>query len=57
MDVCLSDYGHCNNVSPKHACIFYDEVTARFILCICILILVMLDTNIRPDIELISMFE
>ncbi len=26
MDVCLADYGHCNFVSPKHACIFYDEV-------------------------------
>lgn len=25
-DVCLSDYGYCNYVSPKHAVIFYDEV-------------------------------
>lgn len=27
MDVCLMNYGHCNYVSGKHACIFYDEVT------------------------------
>lgn len=26
MDVCLMNYGHCNYVSGKHACIFYDEV-------------------------------
>lgn len=26
MDVCLTNYGHCNYVSGKHACIFYDEV-------------------------------
>ncbi|NWQ82960.1 PHF12 protein, partial [Columbina picui] len=25
MDVCLTSYGHCNYVSGKHACIFYDE--------------------------------
>ena len=25
-DVVLGDYGHCNFVSTKHACIFYDEV-------------------------------
>lgn len=28
MDVCLTSYGHCNYVSGKHACIFYDEVSA-----------------------------
>lgn len=28
MDVCLANYGHCNYISPKHACIFYDEVGA-----------------------------
>lgn len=28
MDVCLTNYGHCNYVSGKHACIFYDEVRA-----------------------------
>ncbi|NP_001084665.1 uncharacterized protein LOC414625 [Xenopus laevis] len=27
MDVCLTNYGHCNYVSGKHACIFYDEVS------------------------------
>ncbi|XP_076367507.1 PHD finger protein 12-like isoform X1 [Tachypleus tridentatus] len=27
MDVCLANYGHCNYVSAKHACIFYDEVS------------------------------
>lgn len=27
MDVCLTKYGHCNYVSGKHACIFYDEVS------------------------------
>ena len=26
MDVCLTQFGHCNFVSAKHACIFYDEV-------------------------------
>lgn len=26
MDVCLTNYGHCNYISGKHACIFYDEV-------------------------------
>lgn len=26
MDVCLTTYGHCNYISGKHACIFYDEV-------------------------------
>lgn len=25
-DVSLTKYGHCNYVSPNHACIFYDEV-------------------------------
>ncbi|KAH7955532.1 hypothetical protein HPB52_001206 [Rhipicephalus sanguineus] len=25
MDVCLRDFGHCDFVSAKHACIFYDE--------------------------------
>ncbi|XP_069767714.1 PHD finger protein 12 isoform X1 [Narcine bancroftii] len=25
MDVCLTNYGYCNYVSGKHACIFYDE--------------------------------
>lgn len=29
MDVCLTSYGHCNYVSGKHACIFYDEVSAQ----------------------------
>ena len=29
MDVCLSNFGHCNYVSPKHACIFYDEVSFK----------------------------
>ena len=28
-DVCLSSYGFCNYVSPKHAVIFYDEVKIR----------------------------
>ncbi|MGH0177826.1 UNVERIFIED_CONTAM: hypothetical protein FKN15_076071 [Acipenser sinensis] len=30
MDVCLADYGHCNYVSGKHACIFYDENTKHY---------------------------
>ncbi|XP_022248416.1 PHD finger protein 12-like [Limulus polyphemus] len=30
MDVCLTNYGHCNYVSAKHACIFYDELTKHF---------------------------
>ncbi|KFM80552.1 PHD finger protein 12, partial [Stegodyphus mimosarum] len=30
MDVCFSNYGHCNYVSGKHASIFYDEVTKRY---------------------------
>ena len=31
MDVCLTQFGHCNFVSAKHACIFYDDVS-NFIL-------------------------
>ncbi|XP_051541513.1 PHD finger protein 12-like isoform X2 [Myxocyprinus asiaticus] len=30
MDVCLTKYGHCNYVSGKHACIFYDEITKQY---------------------------
>ncbi|XP_053562154.1 LOW QUALITY PROTEIN: PHD finger protein 12 [Bombina bombina] len=30
MDVCLTNYGHCNYVSGKHACIFYDEITKHY---------------------------
>ncbi|XP_067866082.1 PHD finger protein 12-like [Heterodontus francisci] len=30
MDVCLINYGHCNYVSGKHACIFYDENTKHY---------------------------
>lgn len=30
MDVCLTNYGHCNYVSGKHACIFYDENTKHY---------------------------
>ncbi|XP_063151140.1 PHD finger protein 12 isoform X2 [Candoia aspera] len=30
MDVCLTDYGHCNYVSGRHACIFYDENTKHY---------------------------
>ncbi|XP_016412111.1 PHD finger protein 12-like isoform X2 [Sinocyclocheilus rhinocerous] len=30
MDVCLTNYGHCNYVSGKHACIFYDENTKQY---------------------------
>nr|XP_033777581.1 PHD finger protein 12 isoform X2 [Geotrypetes seraphini] len=30
MDVCLTSYGHCNYVSAKHACIFYDENTKHY---------------------------
>ncbi|XP_049793939.1 PHD finger protein 12 [Schistocerca nitens] len=30
MDVILENYGHCNFVSPKHACIFFDETTKQF---------------------------
>ena len=26
MDLCLTEFGHCNFVSAKHATIFYDEV-------------------------------
>ncbi|XP_075747166.1 PHD finger protein 12 isoform X4 [Rhipicephalus microplus] len=29
MDVCLRDFGHCDFVSAKHACIFYDEGIRR----------------------------
>lgn len=29
MDVCLTNYGHCNFLSGKHACIFYDEVCSH----------------------------
>ncbi|XP_030831532.1 PHD finger protein 12 isoform X1 [Strongylocentrotus purpuratus] len=30
MDVCSGSYGHCNFVSPKHACIFYDQTTRLY---------------------------
>ncbi|XP_033953729.1 PHD finger protein 12 [Pseudochaenichthys georgianus] len=30
MDVCLANYGHCNYISGKHACIFYDENTKHY---------------------------
>ncbi|XP_042073954.1 PHD finger protein 12-like, partial [Haplochromis burtoni] len=30
MDVCLTNYGHCNYVLGKHACIFYDENTKHY---------------------------
>ncbi|KAK3085048.1 hypothetical protein FSP39_023477, partial [Pinctada imbricata] len=30
MDVCLSDFGHCNFTSPRHAFIFYDETTKHY---------------------------
>ncbi|KAG8227866.1 hypothetical protein J437_LFUL008659, partial [Ladona fulva] len=30
MDVCLSNYGHCNFISAKHASIFYDEITKHY---------------------------
>uniref|UniRef100_A0A7N6AAK3 PHD finger protein 12 n=1 Tax=Anabas testudineus TaxID=64144 RepID=A0A7N6AAK3_ANATE len=30
MDVCLTKYGHCNYISGKHACIFYDENTKHY---------------------------
>ncbi|XP_077466727.1 PHD finger protein 12 isoform X6 [Stigmatopora argus] len=30
MDVCLPNYGHCNFVSGKHACIFYDENSKHY---------------------------
>lgn len=31
MDVCLSQYGHCNFISPKHAMVFYDEVSIHWV--------------------------
>ncbi|XP_076363794.1 PHD finger protein 12-like isoform X2 [Tachypleus tridentatus] len=30
MNVCFANYGHCNYVSAKHACIYYDEVTKHY---------------------------
>lgn len=27
MDVCLSEFGHCNYISARQACIFYDKVS------------------------------
>ncbi|XP_067649895.1 PHD finger protein 12-like [Haliotis asinina] len=30
MDVSLSQFGNCNFVSAKHACIFYDEMTRHY---------------------------
>lgn len=29
-DVNLTNYGNCNYISPKHASIFYDEITAKY---------------------------
>lgn len=48
MDVCLTNYGHCNYISGKHACIFYDEVwdfKLDFIYCVTILHLCLLNTE------------
>ncbi|ESP00983.1 hypothetical protein LOTGIDRAFT_238397 [Lottia gigantea] len=30
MDVCLGQFGFCNFISSKHACIFYDEMTRHY---------------------------
>ncbi|EDV22608.1 uncharacterized protein TRIADDRAFT_59019 [Trichoplax adhaerens] len=30
MDVAVYKYGHCNFVSSKHACIFYDKITKQY---------------------------
>lgn len=30
MDVCLGDFGHCDMVSSKHACIFFDEISKHY---------------------------
>ncbi|CAM9950956.1 unnamed protein product [Lampetra fluviatilis] len=30
MDLCLTKFGHCNYVSGKHACIFFDESTSQY---------------------------
>lgn len=30
MDVCLPNYAHCNFVSARHACIFYDEWSKQY---------------------------
>ena len=32
-DLCLTEYGTCNNVSSQHASIFYDEVCATTKIC------------------------
>ena len=29
-DVNLTQYGHCNYISPKHASIYYDELTSKY---------------------------
>ncbi|KAG1705474.1 PHD finger protein 12 [Nymphon striatum] len=29
-DLCLTNYGHCNYISGKHAAIFYDETTKHY---------------------------
>lgn len=33
VDLCLSDYGFCNNISAQHAHIFYDEVSPSLFTC------------------------
>ncbi|XP_037565624.1 PHD finger protein 12 isoform X1 [Dermacentor silvarum] len=30
MDLCLRDFGHCDFVSAKHACIFFDEIGKHY---------------------------
>uniref|UniRef100_A0A023GGR2 Putative phd finger protein 12 n=1 Tax=Amblyomma triste TaxID=251400 RepID=A0A023GGR2_AMBTT len=30
MDVCLGDFGHCDFVSAKHACVFFDEISKHY---------------------------
>ena len=35
VDLCLTDYGHCNHISSQHAHIFYDEVSiGSVVLCV-----------------------
>lgn len=34
MDVCLQEHGHCNYISPRQACIFYDKASSIRVYCI-----------------------
>ena len=47
MDVCLTNYGHCNYISSRQACIFYDKVSLERV-CVCVYVCMCVVCVIRP---------